>query len=84
MNVRLNGEIVREGKSALALRLNRDIEFVKRLMSELMTFYFREKIRGETFSLPYRKPTLVGESRRLRRSGEGSSRNSAKKLDVIL
>ena len=32
--------------------------------------------------MPYRKPTLVGWSSRPRRSGEGSSRNSAKKLDV--
>ncbi len=48
-----------------------------------MIFLFQEKIRNEIFIMPYRKPTLVGWSRRLRRSGKGGSRNSAKKLDVI-
>jgi len=38
---------------------------------------FREKLRNEKCLSPYRKPTQVGWSRRLRRAGEPSLRNSA-------
>ena len=47
-----------------------------------MIFCFPEKIRRETIFFPYRKPTQVGWSSRLRRAREGGSRNSAKNLDV--
>jgi hypothetical protein len=43
---------------------------------------FQEKLRGERQSRPYRKPTQVDWTRSLRRTGEGSLRNSAKNLDV--
>ena len=59
------------------------------IKTDLITFNFREKShwsqaarRGKTHILPYRIPTQVGWSRRLRRSGERWSRNSAKKLGV--
>ena len=82
MNDRVSSKIVWVGKSTQTFKLSCDTKFVKQLMSELINFYFQEKIRREMFFMPYRKPTQVGESSRLRRSGEGSSRNSAKKLDV--
>ena len=83
MNVRLSRKIVDPGKTGLTI--NQAVrKLVKQLMGNLNDFRLREKIRSQTFFLPYRKPTLVGRSRRLRRSGEGSSRNSAKKLDVSL
>jgi len=47
-----------------------------------MIFSFPEKIRREIIFSPYRKPTQVGWSSRLRCAREGSSRNSAKNLDV--
>jgi hypothetical protein len=40
---------------------------------------FREKLLSINVSVPYRKPTQVVESRRLRRTSEMSSRNSANK-----
>ncbi|TSC85488.1 MAG: hypothetical protein G01um101416_839 [Microgenomates group bacterium Gr01-1014_16] len=83
MNARRNRKIADLGKSGLAI--NQVVrKLVEQLMGNLNDFCLREKIRSETFFLPYRKPTLVGRSRRPRRSGEGSSRNSAKKLDVSL
>ncbi len=45
-------------------------------------FRFREKARKKFVFLPYRKPTLVGSSRRRRLSEELWLRNSAKKLGV--
>ncbi len=47
-----------------------------------MIFSFQEKIRRESTFFPYRKPTQVGWSSRLRRAREGGSRNSAINLDV--
>ena len=40
---------------------------------------FREKLLSINVVVPYRKPTQVVESRRLRRTSERSLRNSAKK-----
>jgi len=42
----------------------------------------QEKVRNEYLIKPYRKPTQVGWSRRLRWARERSLRNSAKKLPV--
>jgi hypothetical protein len=39
-------------------------------------------LRGDSLIQPYRKPKQVGWARSLRLSGEGTLRNSAKKLDV--
>ena len=43
---------------------------------------FREKFVKEFENKPYRKPTQVGWWSTLRHTGNGSSRNSAKKLSV--
>ena len=47
-----------------------------------MRFSFPEKVRREMLFFPYRKPTQVGWSSRLRRAREGGLRNSANNLDV--
>ncbi|PJA49725.1 hypothetical protein CO169_01300 [Candidatus Shapirobacteria bacterium CG_4_9_14_3_um_filter_39_13] len=49
---------------------------------DLTGLSFQEKLRGERQPSPYRKPTQVDWTRSLRRTGEGSLRNSAKNLDV--
>ncbi len=77
----LNTKIVLIGKSVETLKLMCD-EDPGVTPGNPVRFSSQEKVRWETVFFPYRKPTLVGWSSRLRRSREGGSRNSARNLDV--
>jgi len=77
---RLNGKAGLMSKSVRATLSRAEKSGVK--PGNLDDFSIQEKRRQGRKQGPYRKPTQVDRSRRLRRAGELSLRNSANKLDV--
>lgn len=72
-----------EGSSAESYRKVREgTNTILALLGKFANVSLREKLMQECVFYPYRKPTQVSESRRLRHTGEGGLRNSAKKLSV--
>ena len=81
MTRRLNCEADQTGKSVW-LTLSSDDNSKTSVAGEFSDFSVQEKRRSECCINPYRQPTPVGKSSRLRRAGEPFLRNSAKQLGV--